>query len=89
MTTAASYLIIIQTLEQPSVSNKCTEELLDAAFGSGDLETGKELIRYLTSCEGTQALSYEGLNENHEGPMATPSIPKSKDHEAFSLVTVL
>ncbi|TPX48731.1 hypothetical protein SeMB42_g02886 [Synchytrium endobioticum] len=47
--TATSYLIIIQTLEPASISSKLAVQLLERAFEMEDFETGKELVRFVTS----------------------------------------
>ncbi|KAJ3300440.1 hypothetical protein HK104_000498 [Borealophlyctis nickersoniae] len=56
--TATSYLIIIQTLEPASVSGKMAVELLERSFEMEDFETGKELVRFLTSIEGSEGIDY-------------------------------
>ena len=45
--TAASYLLILQNLEPPSVAQNHATLLLDAALDSCSWELAKELVRFL------------------------------------------
>ncbi|KAI8806108.1 RIC1-domain-containing protein [Cladochytrium replicatum] len=57
LTSATSYLIVIQTLEPPDVSGKLAVKLLDRAFEIEDFDTGRELVRFLASIEGTHLVT--------------------------------
>ncbi|KNC98616.1 uncharacterized protein SPPG_09360 [Spizellomyces punctatus DAOM BR117] len=59
--TATSYLIIIQTLEPATVSGKLAVDLLERAFELEDFETGKELVRFLTSIDGAEGEIYRDI----------------------------
>ncbi|KAI8805518.1 RIC1-domain-containing protein [Cladochytrium replicatum] len=59
LTTATSYLIVIQTLEPPDVSGKLAVKLLDRAFEIEDFETGRELVRFLASIEGDERVPFD------------------------------
>ncbi|KAJ3119875.1 hypothetical protein HK098_005087, partial [Nowakowskiella sp. JEL0407] len=54
LATATSYLIIIQTLESPSVSGYMAVLLLERSFELEDFETGGNLIKFLSSIQDEQ-----------------------------------
>eukprot|EP00842_Homolaphlyctis_polyrhiza_P005744 jgi/Hompol1/6170/HPOL_004856-RA len=51
LSTATSYLIIIQTLESSAVSSQLAVQLLEKSFILRDYETGSELVRFLRSID--------------------------------------
>ena len=48
---AASYLLVLQSLESATVSRQHATQLLDAALDSGDWELDKDLIRFLRAID--------------------------------------
>lgn len=53
--TAASYLIILQNLEKPSVSRQHATQLLDAALDRSQWNVARDLIRFLRAIDPTEA----------------------------------
>ncbi|KAH9249191.1 hypothetical protein BASA81_013091 [Batrachochytrium salamandrivorans] len=74
--TATSYLIVIQTLRESSISTKLAVQLLEKSFDLQDYETGSELVRFLKSIEAGE--------EIHDGDAA--DIPDQPDLFYFELL---
>ncbi|TPX31029.1 hypothetical protein SmJEL517_g05541 [Synchytrium microbalum] len=74
--TATSYLIIIQTLEPAAVSGKLAIQLLEKAFEMEDFETGKELVRFLSSIDGMPRSADE---KHHISPSTTNGVTSKGD----------
>ena len=55
--TAASYLIILQNMEQPSVARQHATLLLDAALEHSKWQLAKDLVRFLKSIDPIEAES--------------------------------
>ncbi|KAK2725320.1 guanine nucleotide exchange factor subunit Rich-like [Artemia franciscana] len=57
LNTAASYLIILQTLEPLSISRHFTAQLLDAALENGRWDLAKDLVRFLKAIDPNEVES--------------------------------
>ena len=54
LSTATSYLIVIQTLDTPAVSGELAIKLLKKAFEMKDYSTGSELVRFLRTIDESE-----------------------------------
>lgn len=83
--TAASYLLILQNLEPPSVAQNHATLLLDAALDRCSWDLAKELVRFL------RTIDPEEVEEASQRPLAainptTPPINPSAPEEEISLL---
>ena len=87
LTTASSYLIVLQSLEPSSVSRQHATQLLDAALDNNMWKLAKELIRFLKAidpddCEEMASPRISTIIP----PFSSPLSPPQAEVEDLSLV---
>ena len=85
--TAASYLIVLQSLEPSSVSRQHATQLLDAALDSAMWKLAKELIRFLKAIDPDEAEEAASPRISQIlPPFSSPLSPPHAEAEDMSLV---
>jgi len=84
---AASYLLVLQSLESAAVSRQHATQLLDAALDSGDWKLAKDLIRFLRAIDPDECeeLASPRISQILP-PFSSPLSPPHAEVEDLSLV---
>jgi len=84
---AASYLLVLQSLESATVSRQHATQLLDAALDSGDWKLAKDLIRFLRAIDPDECeeLASPRISQILP-PFSSPLSPPHAEVEDLSLV---
>jgi len=87
LSTAASYLIVLQSLEPASVARQHATQLLDAALDGGNWKLAKELIRFLRAIDPDECdeLASPRISQIMP-PFSSPISPPHAEVEDLSLV---
>jgi len=87
LSTAASYLIVLQSLEPASVARQHATQLLDAALDSANWNLAKELIRFLRAIDPDECdeLASPRISQILP-PFSSPISPPHAEVEDLSLV---
>lgn len=96
LTTAATYLIILQNLEKPIISRQHATLLLDSALNNNCWDLCRDLVRFLKAIDPNDTDSPVGTNPFHRlsgsgsGHPTFPTSPRSPDEDpgAFSYSNV-
>ena len=87
LNTAASYLIILQSLEPSSVARQHATQLLDASLESNSWTLSKELVRFLRAIDPDDCDELASPRSNIRPPFSSPlSPPIASGEEDMSLV---
>ena len=87
LTTASSYLIVLQSLEPSSVSRQYATQLLDAALDNNMWKLAKELIRFLKAIDPDECEEMTSPRiSTILPPFSSPISPPQAEVEDLSLV---
>ena len=87
LTTAASYLIVLQSLEPSSVSRQHATQLLDAALDAAMWKLAKDLIRFLKAIDPDECDEMKSPRISQIlPPFSSPLSPPHAEDEDLSLV---